>query len=223
MGTQQPTGDSVYLGRSLPQCCQCFAVSDVPKVLTVHFQDLVPWFEAAVLGRSTVRINLVYNYHALQHKQWQQKVCGEARGGELAAPHPILTSSVSDPPTMLSPRPILSLLISTVVSLPGEISHFDGSGGGSSRVVDWCLATDKGDNRSVEEGEALGETGIMARGSGLPRHKSDVAEDVGSVTRTSNVGRPKYGDMVWMDFGCGDFCGFSDESCGFGSNSERKD
>jgi len=124
---------------------------------------------------------------------------------------------------MLSPRPILSLLISTVVSLPGEISHFDGSGGGSSGVVDWCLATDNGDNRSVEEGEALGETGIMARGSGLPRHKPDVLEDVGGVTGVSNGGRPEFGDMAWMDFGSGDFCGFSDDSCGFGSNSERED
>jgi len=130
---------------------------------------------------------------------------------------------VSDPPTMLSPRPILSLLISTVVSLPGEISHFDGSGGGSSGVVDWCLATDNGDNRSVEEGEALGETGIMARGSGLPRHKPDVLEDVGGVTGVSKVGRPEFGDMAWMDFGGGGFCGFNDDSCGFGSNSERKD
>lgn len=42
-------------------------------------------------------------------------------------------------------------------------SHFVGSKGGSSEVVDWCLAEDEGDNRSVEEGEALGETGIMAR------------------------------------------------------------
>jgi len=80
------------------------------------------------------------------------------------------------------------------------------------------LATDRGDNRRVEEGEALGETGIMARGSGLPRHKPDVAEDVGGVTGVSNVGRPEFGDMVWMDFGGGGFCGFNDESCGFGSN-----
>lgn len=121
---------------------------------------------------------------------------------------------------MLSPRPILSLLISTVVSLPGEISHFAGSGGGSSGVVDWCLATDRGDKRSVEEGEALGETGIMARGSGLPRHTPDVVEDARGVTGVSNVGRPEFGDMAWMDFGG---CGFNDESCGFGSNSERKD
>lgn len=42
-------------------------------------------------------------------------------------------------------------------------SHFVGSKGGSSEVMDWCLAEDEGDNRSVEEGEALGETGIMAR------------------------------------------------------------
>jgi hypothetical protein len=42
-------------------------------------------------------------------------------------------------------------------------SHFVGSGGGSSEVVDWCLAEEEGDNRSMEEGEALGETGIMAR------------------------------------------------------------
>lgn len=81
---------------------------------------------------------------------------------------------------------------------------------------------DKGDNRSVEEGEALGETGIMARGSGLPRHNPDVV-DVGNVTAVSNVERPEFGDMVWMDFDGGDFCGFGDESCGFGSNSERKD
>lgn len=64
---------------------------------------------------------------------------------------------------MLSPRPILSLLISTVVSLPGIISHFVGSEGSSSGVVDWILATEDGDNRSVEEGETLGETGVMAR------------------------------------------------------------
>jgi hypothetical protein len=70
----------------------------------------------------------------------------------------------------------------------------------------------------VEEGEALGETGIMARGSGLPRHKPYVLEDVGGVTGVSNVGRPEFGDMAWVDFGGGGFCGFNDDSCGFGSN-----
>lgn len=64
---------------------------------------------------------------------------------------------------MLSPRPILSLLISTVVSLPGIISHFVGSEGRSSGVMDWCLAEEEGDNRNVEEGEAFGETGVNAR------------------------------------------------------------
>jgi hypothetical protein len=69
---------------------------------------------------------------------------------------------------MLSPRPILSLLISTVVSFPGVMSHLVGSEGGSSAAaaVDWCLAKEEGDNRSVEEGEALGVTGVMAREEG---------------------------------------------------------
>lgn len=40
--------------------------------------------------------------------------------------------SVSLPPTMLRPRPILSLFISMVVSRPGLISQVAGSEGGSS-------------------------------------------------------------------------------------------
>jgi hypothetical protein len=74
-----------------------------------------------------------------------------------------------------------------------------------------------------EEGQALSETGIMARGGGLPRHKPEVVEDLGSVTGVSIVGRPEIGDMVWMDFDGAEFCGFGEESCGFGSNPERKD
>jgi hypothetical protein len=80
------------------------------------------------------------------------------------------------------------------------------------------LAVDEGDNRSVEEGEALGETGMTARyGPGV------VAGDFTGATGVSVVGRPEFGDMVWMDFGGGDICGFRDESCGLGSNPKRED
>ena len=43
-----------------------------------------------------------------------------------------LTNNVSDPPTILRPRPILSLLISIVDSAPGVIGAVAGSTGGSS-------------------------------------------------------------------------------------------
>jgi len=44
----------------------------------------------------------------------------------------IITSKVSDPPTMLRPKPTLSLLISIVDSKPGFIGAVAGSGGGST-------------------------------------------------------------------------------------------
>jgi hypothetical protein len=113
----------------------------------------------------------------------------------------ILTNKVSEPPTMLRPSPILSLLISTVVSLPGVISQVVGSAGCSSGVVGWCLAEGDGDNRRVAEGEALGKMGVVAREDGF------VAVPELDTTE---------GDIVWMEF-----CGFSDEIVGFGCNPER--
>lgn len=44
----------------------------------------------------------------------------------------LFTSKVSDPPTMLRPKPTLSLLISIVDSTPGFIGAVAGSGGGST-------------------------------------------------------------------------------------------
>jgi hypothetical protein len=115
-------------------------------------------------------------------------------------------------------------LISTVVSLPGIILHFVGSDSKSSGVADWRLAEEEGDNRNVEERVAFGGTGVKAREGGCTKHEPGiVVGDLEGATRVSIVRRPEFGDIVWMDFGGGDFCVFSDDSCGFGSNPERND
>lgn len=51
-----------------------------------------------------------------------------------------LTRSVSLPPTILNPNPILSLLISIVVSLPGLIGHEIGSRSGSVTGLPWTCS-----------------------------------------------------------------------------------
>lgn len=56
----------------------------------------------------------------------------------------IITSNVSDPPTILRPKPTLSLLISIVDSKPGFIGAVAGSGGGST---EWSKQTGDWDSK----------------------------------------------------------------------------
>lgn len=129
----------------------------------------------------------------------------------------VVTRSVSDPPTMLSPRPILSLLISTIVSFPGMISHVAGSAAGSSVVDDRCFPEGEGERRIVEEGEMLGETEIVvvARVEGRDAGVFTVQEPGTSISPTVGV---TAGDIECTGLGGGDFCGIIDEISGFGSN-----
>ena len=105
-------------------------MSDAAEALAVDVEDLVSGFQSLVFGGSAVRVDLVDQDSALEDTGYNRVQFESLKTTMIG--NESFTRRVSEPPTMLSPSPSLSLLISRTVSLPGLTSHVAGSAGGSS-------------------------------------------------------------------------------------------